>query len=58
MYPFKIETKSAELTLHLYCGFPDGLHGDGDETGDCIGNSQMEHNVVHISKAPPGKISK
>ena len=28
---------------------PDGLHGEGDEAGDGVGQGQVEHDVVNIS---------
>ena len=27
---------------------PDGLHGQGDEAGDGVGQGEVEHQVVHV----------
>ena len=36
---------------HPNCGFPDCLHGDGDEAGDGVCKGQVKHQEVDVGAA-------
>ena len=53
LLPYNLDLR--QYKVHLNGQPPCCLHGDGDETGDCISQGQVEDKVVNIGPASDGR---